>query len=186
MEQGAGSQSRWNGETTNRRGPRLDIRACTRSRVYGGIKEGAVALRSRSFVLLAAARKAGSQPKKSRYCAPPYRRLPVFGQSLPYRGRRSPPSEWTTPFLPAPLIPANTRHDVSWGTRGRKGVSFPRDCSLSRRKIRGERKMVARQWTPRLRKILNICMELDLKNLEISILNLYFRIMERMLGIYNI
>lgn len=45
------SQSRWNGETTNPRGPRLDIRACTRSRVYGGIKEGAVALGVvRSFV----------------------------------------------------------------------------------------------------------------------------------------
>lgn len=41
--------------------------------------------------------KAGSQPKKSRYCAPPYRRLPVFGQSLP-NSRRSPPSG-TTPSL---------------------------------------------------------------------------------------
>jgi len=41
--------------------------------------------------------KAGSQPKKSRYCAPPYRRLPVFGQSL-LNSRRSPPSG-TTPSL---------------------------------------------------------------------------------------
>jgi len=42
--------------------------------------------------------KAGSQPKKSRYRAPPYCRLPVFGQSLPNRSRRSPPSG-TTPSL---------------------------------------------------------------------------------------
>jgi len=86
--------------------------ACTRSRVYGGIKEGAVAL-VRSLTTA----KAGSQPKKSRYCAPPYRRLPVFGQSLP-NSRRNPPSG-TTPSLRR--LDVEPRYQRAQGTRITQG-----------------------------------------------------------------
>ncbi|KAG7188975.1 hypothetical protein KM043_008572 [Ampulex compressa] len=63
------------------------------SRVWRN-KEGSSSLRSFT----------GSQPKRSCYRAPPYRRLPVLGQSLP-KPRRSPPSGTTpSPFRSAVLL----------------------------------------------------------------------------------
>lgn len=66
--------------------------------------------------------KAGSQPKKSRYCAPPYRRLPVFGQSL-LNSRRSPPSGTTPSLRRLRRRDTNGRGERE---RSRKGVSYER------------------------------------------------------------
>lgn len=86
--------------------------------------------------------KAGSQPKKSCYCAPPYYRLPVFGQSL-LNSQRSPPSG-TTPSLQC--YTSNNRNVHGPPDHARAFLTIDISYHAVSRLAQSERKMVADEW----------------------------------------
>lgn len=91
---------------------------------------------------LAAAKKPVANQSLLCYCAPPSRRLPVFGQSRYRTSGRSPP-KWDHTLPPA--IPPRGR--------SRKGGSYERSISYTSHGLaeHPQRKMVAPRWISRTR-----------------------------------